>query len=135
MRWGVVAVAACIALTGCATVNYLSNEYGTAPKDGTVTLEDGSGWWIWVHKTKAKLIVSVDLNQATGIGLASGLTFGAINNAPPPPVFEKVAARWFAEHRPECHTTKGYPIDRVYYEFDYECAPSPGLPAGPKPKR
>lgn len=123
MRVGLVAaLGAAMMLCGCGTTaNYLTSEYGSAPRDGEVRLEDGSGWWIWVHKTKQKLIVSVDAAGAAQIGLASGLTFGGVSGAVPQPVFEKVAAQYLAEHKPGCRTTKGYPVDRVYFEFDYEC--------------
>lgn len=120
----VAALGAAFMLAACGTTaTYLTNEYGSAPRDGEVRLEDGSGWWIWVHKTKQKLIVSVDAAGAAQIGLASGLTFGGVNGAVPQPVFEKVAAQYLAEHKSGCRATKGYPIDRVYFEFDYECPP------------
>jgi hypothetical protein len=132
----IAAIAAALILSACATVNYLYEEYGTADKDGSVLLEDGTNFWIWLHKSKPKMIVSVDVAGAAATGFITGLTFGATSGAPPQPLFERAAARWFAEHRPNCHTTKAVPIEKVQFEFDYECSEPvvvrPNLPTGRK---
>lgn len=134
MRSGyVVAVASALLLSGCATANYLTSEYGTGRYDGTVTMPDGSGWWIWEHKSRQRLVISVDPAQAAGMGMVAGLTFGGAAGAIPPPIFERVAERWFSERgKPQCRTTRGHPIDRYYYEFDYECPPAAAVT---RPKR
>jgi hypothetical protein len=128
---------AALALSACATMNYLTSEYGSAPRDGAVTLPDGASYWVWVHKTKPKIIISVDPNQAIAMGFATGLTFGGVRETIPPPIFEDVAQRWFAQTgRPECKTTRGYPIDRLYFEFEYQCgAAHVGTPPATRGRR
>lgn len=123
MLAGGAALAGCaLVLTGCATISYLTTEYGSASRDGEVTTPDGATFWIWQHKSKSKLMVSVDPARAAGMGAVSGLTFGAVRDGIPQPIFEDVAQRWFAQSgRPQCRTVKGYPIDRLYFEFDIDC--------------
>jgi hypothetical protein len=119
----VIPLIACLA--GCASVNYLYDEYGTADKDGSITFDDGTNYWIWLHKSKPKMIVSLDPAGAAATGFVSGLTFGGTSGAPPQPLFERAAAKWFAENRPNCRTTRAVPIEKVQFEFDYECASPP----------
>lgn len=117
-------------LVGCATVNYLKQEYGAADRDGTVTLPSGDTFWIWQHKAKSKIIISVDVNQAISAGFQRGL-LGA-QAAVPQPVFEEVGRQWFVQSgRPECHQVRGYPIDITYFEIEYACGPAQvaGMPA------
>lgn len=121
-----LALAACVA--GCATVSYLSSEYGSAEKDGDVLMPDGSQYLVWMHKTKPKVVLTVSIDRAANMGLARGLTFGAVGDKIPQPVWEEAARRWFEQSgRPECRTTRGYQIDEksTTFEFDYECARPP----------
>ena len=138
---GLCLIAAVLALGGCATMNYLSSEYGDGQeRTGEVTLADGSTYWVWEHRTKPKIMISIDAKQALGMGAVSGLTFGGAGGAIPPPIFEQVAARWFAERRPTCRLARGIPIDRMYYEVEYVCAQVAAAPLAQqapaqKPKR
>jgi hypothetical protein len=105
----------------CATMNYLHQEYGSAPPDATIILPSGSGFWVFAHKTKPKLIVAVDPQHAAGIGISSGLTGGAASGAPPYAEFDAAAKQWLDGNRPGCRAVNGHPIERVYYEYEFEC--------------
>jgi hypothetical protein len=118
-----VAVACALALVGCASTNYLSGEYGMENPDLTVTLNDGSAWWLWAHKTKQKILVSPDAAGLLGRSFVSGATWGAAGNVPPA-VFDQVAEKYLAENKPGCRAIKGVPIQSKMVEYDYECAPA-----------
>ena len=128
---GVALGLAGIVLAGCASVSYLTKEYGRESPTATIMLPDGRGFWIFAHKTKARLLVSVDLPTASGMGFVSGLTYGAISNAPVPREFAGVAQQWLDESRPGCKAVNGQRIETVYVEYDIECG-TPNLSARPR---
>lgn len=129
MMAAALAVASAGGVGGCATMSYLSQEYGSAREDGAVVLDSGLRYLVWHHKSGRRIIISADVSQAMGMGLATGLTFGAADESIPKPVFDEVARRWFAQTcRPECRTVSGHPIHRVYYEYEFTCAPEPPPP-------
>jgi hypothetical protein len=124
LRW-IAVVSLALAAAGCATVSYLTENYGTANKDGEVTLPNGTTYWIFENKTKPKMLVSTDAAQAAQMGMVAGLTFGGVSGAIPPPIFEQAAQQWLAQTgRAHCRLVGGYPIDRMYYEFNVACDPT-----------
>jgi hypothetical protein len=109
-------------LAACASLGHITREYGTANRDGTVTLPDGRTFWAWEHKSKPRLLLTYDPGHAFAAGAVAGLTFGAMRSETPPPIWEEAARQWFVERgRSQCRTTRGYPIETVYYEFEYRC--------------
>lgn len=118
---GIPAVAGLVALAGCATATYVGNEYGTSSTFKTVQMADGTGFHVRLHETKPRLLVSVDTQTATGMGVVSGLTYGAVSGGPVYASFDKAAQEALAELKPGCRAVNGKPLERVYYEYDVEC--------------
>ena len=128
-----LAAAAVLACAGCATVSYVTQEYGSALKDGQVMVRGTDAFDVWVHKTKPKLMVVVSLSRAAGMGMAQGLTLGGVQAGAPEPDFEAAAVQWFADQgKPHCKVGRGRRIDAIYYEFDYDCAPPAAAPPAPR---
>lgn len=120
-------VAAAMMLSACGTVNYLHKEYGSADPDMIIEKPDG-GFWVFAHKTKPKLIVSVNPQRAAGMGMLQGLTYGATAGGPVYAEFDAAAKQFMDERRPGCRAVNGQEIDKVYREYDVECPPPPAPP-------
>jgi ABC-type Fe3+-hydroxamate transport system substrate-binding protein len=130
LRFAMV-MACALALAGCATISYLKTEYGSASPDKTVKLEDGTGFWVFLHKTRPKVIVSVDPETASGMGFAQGLTFGAAGGAPVYAAFDRAAQETLDEKQPGCRATNPRPLEKVYFEYDVVCPPPAPAAAAP----
>lgn len=126
MRVGaIIALAGAVVLAGCATATYVGNEYGGASAYTMVPRGDGVGFSVRVHNTKPKLIVSVDMQTAAGMGMISGVTYGAVAGGPVYADFDKAAQEGLAELKPGCRAVNGKPLERVHYEYDVECGAAP----------
>jgi hypothetical protein len=133
--FGLVLIAAA-AVSGCAAVSSLDDEYGSAPPDGEVTLDSGLNYYVWQHKTKPKIMVAADIEQVRSSGITAGLTMGIGTAMVPQPVLEQVAKKWFEQkEQPYCHTTASFVSHSLYSEVDFECDPPPPPPPPPPPKR
>jgi hypothetical protein len=82
-----------------------------------------------------KMMVTSSLSSAASQGFAQGLTFGAVNAAPPKPRYEAAAIAWLKQTgRESCRIVDGYLIQQPQWEFKYNCVPISAAPAiSPKP--
>jgi hypothetical protein len=113
---------AAVLLSACGTVNYLRQEYGSQDPDMTIEKPDG-GFWVFAHKTKPNLIVSVNPQRAAGMGMMQGFTYGAASGAPVYVEFDAAAKQYLDERKPGCRAVNGQDIEKVYREYEIECPP------------
>ena len=124
-----------VSLAGCVTAAtlgpeyvYMEAQYGrSTPRDGEVTTAPGNDYWVFMHRSKSELIVSVSPARAYGMGFTKGLTVGTAQETIPRGEFEAAARKWFDQiGRPGCRTTGGHPLNAYYFEFHHNCGPWPG---------
>lgn len=123
----VVAFAAALLLTGCgAGIGYILDEYrGTEVKAFEVEGEDT--YRIFDKPDKSKLMITPSIGAAAGAGVASGLTFHAVDTVPPKPVFERAALGYLESTGRRCRILDAYLLVRPQWEVKYDCR----IPAAP----
>jgi len=91
---------------------YMEAQYGrNTPRDGVVTTASGQDYWVFMHRSKSELVVSVSPKRAYGMGVVRGLTLGLAQPTTPRGEFEAAARKWFDQiGRPGCRTTSGRPL-------------------------
>lgn len=118
-----VALAAlCAALGGCASANYVMDQYsGVAIKE--VRIPDDT-YRIYDKPSENKLMVTSSLGSAAGQGFVKGLTFGTAQTEPPKPLYEAAALQFLNESgRPGCRIKESYLLMQPQWEVKYGCSP------------
>lgn len=119
---GIAAI--CAALGGCASVNYIIDEYRGVPVQ-EVKMPDDT-YRIFDKPAQSKLMATSSLTSAAGQGFARGLTFGAAATDPPKPLFEAAALQFLTESgRHGCRVIDAYLLARPQWEVKYDCSPPP----------
>lgn len=120
MRRAGMALGLAVGLTGCASIDYATDEYGSVPlvthdyQDHTYRIFDKSG--------ANKLMITPTLGAAAGDGAIRGLTLGLFNNDVPEPVFHGAADSYLASTGRKCSVVgQGVLIVRPQWEFHYQC--------------
>ncbi|MET4630458.1 hypothetical protein ABIB83_007510 [Bradyrhizobium sp. I1.8.5] len=122
-----------VALAGCASINYIIDEYrGVEVRD--VKMSDDT-YRVFDKPAQNKMMVTSSLSSAAGQGFARGLTLGAAPTEPPKPLFEAAALQFLTENgRPGCRVTDAYLLASPQWEVKYDCTPQAAA-ASPKPSR
>ncbi len=133
MRYIGIVVALTSTLGGCASVNYIMNEYqGISAQE--VKMPDDT-YRIFDKPAASKLMVTSSLSSAAGQGFVRGLTLGAVQTDSPKPLFEAAALQFLTENgRPSCRVIDAYLLVRPQWEVKYDCTPLP-VPETPAPAR
>jgi hypothetical protein len=120
MKRNVALLAVALALSGCASVSYILDNYqGVQPV--AVPMPDDR-YRVFEHKTENKLMVTTSIQKAGADGFGRGLTFGIVNPQAPKPLFQAGAERYLAETaRKHCRVTDGYELVQTQYEFKFAC--------------
>jgi hypothetical protein len=131
-------VALCTALGGCASINYIMQEYQGVPV-AEVTMPDDT-YRIFDKPAANKLMVTSSLASAAGQGFVRGLTLGTAPTDGPKPLFEAAALQFLDESgRHGCRVVDAYLLARPQWEVKYDCSPaqvpSPPLSARPLARR
>jgi hypothetical protein len=130
-KLGIVALS--VALGGCASVNYILQEYQGVPVQ-EVKMPDDT-YRIFDKPAVNKLMVTSSLSSAAGQGFVKGLTFGAVPTDAPKPLFEAASLQFLGESgRPGCRIIDAYILAQPQWEVKYDCSPPP-LAALPKSRR
>jgi hypothetical protein len=123
---------------GCTSgVQYAVSEY-TGVEVKQIEVPGDDTYRIFDKPAANKMMVTSSLASAASQGFAQGLTFGAINAAPPKPRYEAAAIAWLKETgRESCRIVDGYLIQQPQWEFKYNCVPAsaPAVVAAPAAKR
>jgi hypothetical protein len=120
----------CVALSGCASVNYIMKEYDGVPVK-EVRMPDDT-YRIFDKPAENKLMVTSSLGSAAGQGFVKGLTLGAAPTEPPKPLYEAAALQFLTESgRPGCRILNSYLLAQPQWEVKYDCAPA--APPTPPP--
>lgn len=129
----------CAVLGGCASINYIVNEYRGVDVREVKMSEDT--YRVFDKPAQSKMMVTSSLGSAAGQGFAKGLTFGAAQTEPPKPLFEAAALQFLTENgRPGCRVLDAYLLASPQWEVKYDCSPvvaaaQPPATAGPgRPK-
>lgn len=127
-------MAICAALGGCASVNYIVNEYqGVSVQE--VKMSDDT-YRVFDKPAQNKMMVTSSLSSAAGQGFARGLTFGAVPTDPPKPLFEAAALQFLSENgRTGCRVIDAYLLARPQWEVKYDCTPVVATQSAPPPTR
>ncbi|MBB4375624.1 hypothetical protein [Bradyrhizobium sp. SBR1B] len=134
MRRGAAIGGLCLALAGCASVNYIVNEYQGVPVQ-EVKMSDDT-YRVFDKPAQSKMMVTSSLSSAAGQGFARGLTFGAAPTDPPKPLFEAAALQYLSENgRPSCRVIDAYLLARPQWEVKYDCTPVATLQPAPSGAR
>lgn len=116
------AMALCAALGGCASVNYIMEEYQGIPIV-EVKMPDDT-YRIFDKPAQSKLMVTPSMASAAGQGFVRGLTLGTAPTDGPKPLFEAAALQFLAENgRPGCRVVDAYLLARPQWEIKYDCSP------------
>ena len=114
----VLAIAAAAALGGCATIGYLTTEYGGGRhRDGEVQTASGTTFWVWDHQSKPRFMVTADAAQSA----VHGASFGAAK--PDNALFKEAGDLWIAKRHPGCRAASAERMIDLYYEVTYVCEP------------
>lgn len=126
-------VALCVALGGCASTNYIMEEYhGITVVE--VKMPDDT-YRIFDKPAQSKLMATSSLGSAFGQGLVAGVTAGTAGG-PPKPLYEAAALQFLAENgRPGCRVVDAYLLARPQWEVKYDCTPPAAAVAASKPKQ
>jgi hypothetical protein len=117
-----VALLAVTTLSGCATVNYVLQEYQGIPV-AEVKMSDDT-YRIFDKPTSGKLMATSSLASAAGQGFVRGLTLGAVPTDTPKPLFEAAALQFLEETgRRGCRILDAYLLARPQWEVKYDCSP------------
>jgi hypothetical protein len=124
-------VALCAGLGGCASVNYILQEYqGVTVQE--VKMPDDT-YRIFDKPALSKLMVTSSLSSAAGQGFVKGLTFGAVPTDAPKPLFEAAALQFLTESgRARCRVVDAYILAQPQWEVKYDCTPLPVAANVPK---
>lgn len=109
-------------LSGCASINYIVNEYrGIEVRE--VKMPDDT-YRVFDKPAESKMMVTSSLGSAAGQGFAKGLTFGAAQTEPPKPLFEAAALQFLTDSgRPGCRVLDAYLLASPQWEVKYDCSP------------
>lgn len=125
---GALVIGLCLALAGCASVNYIIDEYRGVPVM-EVKMPDDT-YRVFDKPAQNKMMVTSSLSSAAGQGFARGLTFGAAPTDPPKPLFEAAALQFLNENgRAGCRVVDAYLLARPQWEVKYDCTPVVVAPA------
>ncbi|MBW7968136.1 hypothetical protein [Bradyrhizobium sp. BR 10289] len=109
-------------LSGCASINYIVNEYRGVEVREVKMAEDT--YRVFDKPAESKMMVTSSLGSAAGQGFAKGLTFGAAQTEPPKPLFERAALQFLTESgRPGCRVLDAYLLASPQWEVKYDCSP------------
>lgn len=115
-------VALCVTLGGCATVNYVMQEYNGVPVQ-EVRMPDDT-YRIFDKPAVSKLMVTSSLSSAAGQGFVKGLTLGTIPTDAPKPLFEAASLQFLTESgRKGCRIIDAYILAQPQWEIKYDCSP------------
>jgi hypothetical protein len=122
-----------IALSGCAGLNYAVENYHGVRVD-EIEMPDDT-YRIFDKPAENRMMITPSLGAAMGVGVTTGLTYGAADNVAPKPRFEAAALQYLREEaRGDCKVVDFYLIARPQFEIKYQC-PNPPLPnPPPRPK-
>jgi hypothetical protein len=122
----------CTALSGCASVNYIMQEYQGIPVVDVRMPDDN--YRIFDKPAASKLMATSSLASAAGQGFVRGLTLGAVPTDSPKPLFEAAALQFLTESgRPNCRIVDAYLLARPQWEVKYDCSPPPVAVLPPPP--
>lgn len=127
MRSVAAILALCAMLGGCASINYIRDEYhGVAIVE--VAMPDDT-YRVFDKPAEGKLMITSSIASAAGQGFVRGLTLGVAPD-PPRPLFEAAAARFLEQSgRQGCRVVDAYLLARPQWEVKYDCTPAAtGIP-------
>lgn len=136
MKPSISALALSLTLSGCASVNYMMQEYQGVPVI-EVRMPDDT-YRIFDRPAQNKLMATSSLSSAAGQGFVRGLTLGAVPTDTPKPLFEAASLQFLAESgRPNCRIVDAYLLARPQWEVKYDCAPpaTAGTPLTRAPRK
>lgn len=112
-------IIAALALTGCANIDYLNDNYGNAPQ---VSFKHADHYYeVFDKPAEKRLVISTAVGAAIGAGAIRGLTFGLINNHPSEPVMHQAVDAYLKSTGRICEPGTGQLIADPEWEFHYSC--------------
>lgn len=121
---GIKIAVASLFLSGCASVNYIKDNYDGVPITSVQTKHDT----FRVHDKPAenRMMITSSIGAALAGGMLSGLTLGSATGTPPTPVFEEAANKYLAETgRAHCSVKSVALLLDPQFEAKYECKTPP----------
>lgn len=112
---------AVIALTGCAGLEYATENYtGVAIQQHAY---DDDTWRIFDKPNEERLMITPSIGAAMGAGMIQGLTYGLSGNmSGPQGAFRMAAASYLNSTGRDCQILDGSLIVDTQYEFFYDCS-------------
>lgn len=113
MQKVIATLAFAVALSGCASHNYLKDQYSASPRTIVTTEDDRFG--VWELPAERKLLVMVQRGGNTGFLLNPSFSSYA------KPHFERAARSYFEQSGRRCEPYEGAAILEQRWEFKYRC--------------
>jgi hypothetical protein len=126
--------ALCCAIGGCASINYVLEEYNGVPVL-EVKMPDDT-YRVFDKPAQNKMMLTSSLASAAGQGFVRGAALGAVPTDTPKPLFEAAALQYLVESgRNGCRVIDAYILMRPQWEVKYDCTPPPSASSGPPRRR
>ncbi|MGE3230370.1 MAG: hypothetical protein AB7J30_13135 [Hyphomicrobium sp.] len=115
----VMAVVGTLALSGCAGLNYIYENYQGTPLAEFQNEDDT--FRIFDKPQESRLMITPSLGTTMVSGAVSGATFNAVSTAVPKPVYEKAVLGYLQSTGRACMVVDGALLVTPQWEFKYRC--------------